>query len=337
MQAEIDVDAPHATLEFEGARYPLLPSESVLDCLLRHGVQVSSCCRSGACQSCMLKVSAGQVPPASQRGIKATHQQQGLFLACMCKPTTDLSISRCEAAPSYASRVVRSERLSEGVLGVWLERPNELEFRAGQFIQLSRPTDGLMRPYSIASLPEQGTIELHVALLEHGRMSGWLRRAAGENVQIRGPFGECYYQEQEPERPLLLAGTGTGLAPLLGVVRAAIHAGHRAPITLFHGAREPAGLYMAAELGQLARGAAPLRLVASVLDAHTFELPGWRVERAALDQLILSQYPKLNAHRLYFCGNPSLVQRLKRGAFLAGAALANIHSDPFVLPAAVAA
>ena len=336
MQAEVAVDASR-TLEFEGGRYLVLPGESVLDCLLRHGVQVSSCCRSGACQSCMLRVSAGQVPPASQRGIKATHQQQGLFLACMCKPTTDLSISRCEAAPSYASRVVRSQRLSDRVLGVWLERPAELQFRAGQFLQLSRPADGLMRPYSVASLPEQGPIELHVALLDNGRMSGWLARAAGEDVQIRGPFGECYYQEQEPDRPLLLAGTGTGLAPLLGVVRAAIHAGHRAPITLFHGVRERDGLYMAAELAELARGVASLRLVASVLDADVFDMPQWRVERAPLDQLILSQYPKLNAHRLYFCGNPSLVQRLKRGAFLAGAALANIHSDPFVLPADVAA
>ena len=42
-------------------------------------------------------------------------------------------------------------------------------------------------------------------------MSGWLRNAEGERVVVRGPFGDCFYLDEEPERPLCLAGTGTGL------------------------------------------------------------------------------------------------------------------------------
>ena len=62
-------------------------------------------------------------------------------------------------------------------------------------------------------------------------MSGWLGTEArpGEAVRLQGPVGECFYVPGQPEQPLLLAGTGTGLAPLYGIVRDALAAGPHRP------------------------------------------------------------------------------------------------------------
>lgn len=320
---------------FEGKSYELEAGESVLDCLLRHGQSVSSLCRSGACQSCLLKATAGVPPAAAQIGLKEAWKTQGFFLACMCRPQGELSVERCDVAATYSAEITRVRPLAPNVMGVWLSRPPDFQFRAGQFVQLLRPSDALMRPYSIASLPSDNELELHVAQLPNGQMSGWLCDAVGQSVHVRGPFGECFYQEGELDRPLLLAGTGTGLSPLVGVLRAAAEQGHRGEIALFHGSPQTSGIYLRSELAALAEVLPGLRLFGSVLSGSEQELGAqgrWQVEQAPLDQLVLSRYPKLNAHRLFLCGQPTLVQSLRKRAYLAGASLARIHCDAFAAP-----
>jgi NAD(P)H-flavin reductase/ferredoxin len=322
-------------IEFEGKTYELKHDETVLDCLLRHDIRVSSFCRTGACQSCMLRAPPNTVPAAAQVGLKPSWKQQGFFLSCVCRPSGDLTVERCEAAATFDSTITNVEPLTEDVLRVHLTRPLGFDFRAGQFVQIIRP-DGLMRPYSIASLPEASELELHVARLPEGKMSGWLAQSSGASLTLRGPFGECFYQDDEPHRPLLLAGTGTGLAPLLGILRAAAARSHQGAITLFHGALAPAGLYLRAELEALANALPSLELVGSLRSGTTAELGShgrWYLEKAELDQLVISRHPKLSAHRLYLCGNPDIVRRLRKRVYLAGASLECIHSDSFAPPA----
>ncbi|HYP74424.1 MAG TPA: 2Fe-2S iron-sulfur cluster binding domain-containing protein [Polyangiaceae bacterium] len=322
-------------LHFEGKEYSLEEGESVLDCLLRNGEQVSSLCRSGACQSCLLQATSGAVPAQAQAGLKDAWKQQGFFLACVCRPREDLVIERRDAAASHEAQIARLKLLAANVLAVRIRRPPGFDFRAGQFVQVSRPSDGLMRPYSIASLPTEDEIELHVALLPNGKMSGWLREAVGQSVSLRGPFGECFYQPGEPERPLLLAGTGTGLSPLLGVLRSAALHDHRAEITLFHGSPQLSGIYLRTELEALAEQLPNLRLFGSVLSGTETELGTqgrWQLELGPLEQLVLAQHPKLALHRLFLCGQPALVQALRKRAYLAGASLSRIHCDAFAAP-----
>src|SRR6478736_5875861 len=124
-------------LRFEGKDYSLEEGESVLDCLLRQGEQVSSLCRSGACQSCLLQATAGAIPAPAQAGLKDVWKQQGFFLACVCRPREDLVVERCDAAASYTASVKRVTLLAANVLAVHVARPAGFEFRAGQFVQVS--------------------------------------------------------------------------------------------------------------------------------------------------------------------------------------------------------
>lgn len=326
------------SIHFEGKTFELLPDETVLEGIERHGMSVASFCRKGVCQACLVKARRGAVPLAAQKGLKDGLKRQGLFLACVCRPEGDLQLERRDGAEKFSSRVAHVEPLSEAVLRVGLTCPAGLEYEAGQFLQLERPGDGLTRPYSIASLPGSGLLELHVALLPGGEMSGWLRTAIDQPVALSGPFGECSYLPDEPERPLLLAGTGTGLAPLLGVLRAALAAGHRGPMRLYHGSLDASGLYLWPELRSLVDRHARLDIHGSVLTPSAgfaeSSAARARIRVAPLEDLVLGDAGPLQDERIYLCGHPELVRKLQKKLFLAGASLQRIHSDPFVAPAA---
>jgi ferredoxin-NADP reductase len=213
------------------------------------------------------------------------------------------------------------------VVKVLVAKPPEFAFEGGQFVQLGRLSDGLSRPYSIASLPNDDYLEFHVAVYPDGALSPWLATATGEAVTVTGPFGECTYVADEPERPLLLAGTGTGLAPLVAVLRSAVVAAHRGPIVLYHGARTERDLYYWHQLEALEL---PPRVSLRGVCLEAVPSSTRAVVSGDLVQTLLAAHPKPEPSRIYLCGNPTLVQTLKKRLYLAGASLSRIHSDPFL-------
>lgn len=323
-------------LSFSGRKLEARDGQTVLECLEHHGIPVVSSCRAGVCQSCTMRAVAGEIPAAAQAGLKPAHRAQGHFLTCQCPVEPGLEVVPLGELRALSARVAKVEELSGDVLRVRLELEGSFAFRAGQFVQLVR-ADGLSRAYSIANLPDEGYLELHVALLPDGKMSGWLRAAVGETVEVRGPQGDCFYMG-EPDEPLLLAGTGTGLAPLLGVLRAALKAGHRAPITLIHGVRNGISLYERKLLEEIAKDHPHVTVLFSVLSSgEQSESVVEGVLSDPIDQIVSRQSIDPETSRVYLCGNPEIVAKLKKKIYIAGASLDRIHSDPFSAAAGASA
>ncbi len=312
---------------YGGQPYNGVEGETILETLLRNGVRYPNSCRAGACQSCLVRMRSGVPPARAQAGLKDTWKQQGYVLACLARPDADCEIDTGSAELRHPARIKSRERLSPTVLRVILSLDEPLDFRAGQFVTLQRP-DGLARSYSLASLPGSRNIELHVRRVPQGQMSSWLFEGAadGDLVTVTGPAGDCFYTRGRPDQPLLLAGTGTGLAPLWGILQDAIEAGHRGPIVLFHGARDESGLYLTSELKSLAARHGQFRYQPVVLSGP--ELDGCQV--GPLDQAIVDGYPSLQGWRGFLCGDPDLVRALKRKVFLAGIASSDLFGDLFL-------
>jgi NAD(P)H-flavin reductase len=265
----------------------------------------------------------GIVPEVAQTGLKDTWKAGGYFLACQYRPDTDIVVGPVGNDARLAAVITELARLSESVLRVRLKPAGEFEYRAGQFVTIFR-SDGLARSYSVASLPTEGMLELHVRVLPDGRMSRWLADESplGVEVQVQGPSGDCFYVGGRDDQPLLLAGTGTGLAPLLGVARDALRQGHRAPIHLVHGAANSRGLYHHDLLAGLSADHQNLSVWQTTLEAD-----------GPLDMAVLGRFPSLAGYRVFLCGNPTMVQSLQKRAYLTGAAMDDIHADAF-LPSA---
>ena len=297
----------------------MLPTETVLETLLRAGAAVPNSCRAGACQSCLLRATNGEVPLAAQSGLKPSLKEQGYFLSCVCRPEQNLAVAFPGAGVRTAVRLVETGWLSENVLRVLLETGEPLNHRAGQYLTLFRP-DGLGRSYSIASLPESPQIELHVRIISNGEMSTWLTNAEpGTELAAQGPAGNCFYTKGTADQQMLLAGTGTGLAPLYGIVRDALSAGHNGPIWLYHGALDASGLYLQEELKQLDSDHPQFHYKPTLLNEH-----------GPLPQVLTTDHAKLNGWRGFVCGDPAIVNQLKKRLFLAGMASRDIYSDAFI-------
>lgn len=292
-------------IHYSGASYPTETGETVLDCLLRNGVAISHSCKAGACQSCLLKA-PGAVPR--------------YFLACTLRPEADIEVEQPGTEQRFPAQISSIDPLSETVLRVRLRPDTPFAYFPGQYITLFRE-DGLARSYSVASLPSQQEMELHVRIIRGGAMSQWLRNTAApcETVSIQGPYGKCFYTPGNTEEPLLLAGAGTGLAPLYGIVRDALAQGHTGPIWLFHGALTSAGLYLTEELQALESRHPNFHYIPSVVQ-----------EGSQLHEAILTRFPKLTGWKAYVCGDPSLVNSLQKKLFLAGMPSKSIYADAFL-------
>jgi len=279
-----------------------------------------------------MRAAQGAIPAKAQAGLKDSWKTQGYFLACACRPEADMAITTPGQDVRLGATITSLSLLSRDVLQVRLRCDAAISFRAGQYVSVVRES-GLARSYSVASLPEEGELELHVRRIAGGKMSGWLHNGArvGERVTILGPSGECFYVPGKEEQPMLLIGTGTGLAPLYGIVRDALRHQHRGPIHLFHGALHSGGLYLVDELRRLAKRHSQVEYTPSVLNGSESE--GLAI--GSIDQVVLKRFPKLNGWRGYVCGDPDLVKSLKKKLFLSGMASRDIYSDAF-LPAAQA-
>lgn len=230
----------------------------------------------------------------------------------------------------HAAVVTDVTPIGAGVARLKIESRENFEYRAGQFVTLHR-SDGLARSYSIASLPEDGQMEFHVRRIPNGRMSQWIHDELrpGDSLEFSGPFGNCFYVDEASARPLLLAGVGTGLAPLLGILRDALRHRHSESIRLYHGALRPESLYYVRELRALAdRNSDVVNYVPCALEVGSEKIRDVRIG-AIGDAIVGDVQDSLEKHRVYLCGDPGLVTSLRKQLFLAGASAREIHADPF--------
>ncbi len=319
-------------ITYKGRSLDTRAGETVLECLVRNEVPIRSSCRAGVCQSCLVRGKSAP-PPHTQKGLEYSLASRNFFLACQCKVEESPELGGDEDLRVFSSRVLAVEELAPDIFRVFIERPAGFQFRSGQFVHLTRAEDGLTRSYSLASRETDDALELHVARLPGGQMSTYLTTSPSALLELRGPLGSCVYSGYVDE-PLLLVGTGTGLAPLLGVLRTALDRHHTAPIHLLHGSTSKERLYLRDELLTLQARHEQLSYEEDVLLPAVpgdVEAQARDCEPRGLPALLRNRFPRLEGFRVYLCGNPELVHSLKRQCFLAGAAMRSIHSDPFVL------
>lgn len=316
-------------LIYQNQHYHCRDGESVLEALMRQGAQIPFSCRNGICQVCLQRRVHGDVPAEAQKGLRANLVSLGYFLPCRCRPHADLEFAPPNVSDLYAPAVVHSkELLAPNVYRLLLEPSTTLRYRAGQFINLRR-ADGLVRSYSLASLPDEDYfLELHVKRMRNGAMSNWIfdDLTAGDELEIQGPEGHIHYRGENLSDNLLLIAHGTGLAPLLGIVRDALRCGHTGGIHLFHGARDRSELYLRDQLLDLCGRHPNLRYTACLSGG---QVPAG-VRKGRVHEVAFDLHSSMKAWHLYFAGPEWMVRAADESALRAGARPDQIHADPFV-------
>ena len=208
-------------------------------------------------------------------------------------------------------RVAETRRATTLVLDVpgW---PGHL---AGQHVdvRLTAP-DGYQaqRSYSIASPPEAPRLALTVERLERGEVSPWLVDEArpGDRFELRGPIGGYFAWSVVAGGPLLLVGGGSGVVPLMAMLRhraASGEAGRAVPARLLLASRSFEDIIYREELEQL--GSAPGG--PGILHTLTRERPpGWRGHARRIDAPMLAEvgFPPAETPKIFVCGPTLMVE-----------------------------
>ncbi len=194
-----------------------------------------------------------------------------------------------------------------------LRLPNWMRHRAGQHYDVRLTAeDGYQaqRSYSVASPPERaGLIELTVERLEDGEVSPYLCDVAmpGEEIELRGPIGGYFVWEARMTRPLFLVGGGSGVVPLMAMIRHRGASGSHVPTRLLYSARAPGEIIYRPELDRLGM----TDPAAQVVYTYTrMTPPGWSGYARRVDAQMLREVsaPLGQDALAYVCGPTLLVE-----------------------------
>ncbi len=130
----------------------------------------------------------------------------------------------------------------------------ELHFKAGQFVSFNQVLEGkkIIRPYSIASVPNGNRFELCLNLVEEGLFSPFLfSLKPGDSVEMGAPLG--FFVIRNPDKEALFIATGTGIAPFRAMAPDYLRHPQAKQLTLVFGVRRENSIYYRDDLDALAR------------------------------------------------------------------------------------
>jgi ferredoxin-NADP reductase len=251
-----------------------------------------------------------------------------------------LVTERAVAAPSLSLRLQWLPATVRDVIdetprarSLVLEVPGWPGHRAGQHVDVRLTAeDGYQaqRSYSIASAPETAGVTLTVERIAEGEVSPYLagEARAGDRFELRGPIGGYFVWSAALGGPLFLVAGGSGVVPLMAMLRHRAAAKSILPATLLFSSRTTRDIIYGAELERLAGPGGGLKLVHTL----TRETPaGWRSFTRRIDRAMLDAvgFPPDAGARCFVCGPTPLVEVASRALRELGHASHLIKTERF--------
>jgi benzoate/toluate 1,2-dioxygenase reductase subunit len=321
--------------------------QTVADASYRQRINIPLDCRDGACGTCKAFCESGSYDGGTyiEDALSDDEAKTGYVLPCSMKPRSDLVLqiaSTSEVAKTRAATntgtLVELQRLSATTVQFGVEIPNraELAFLPGQYVNIAVPGTEVTRSYSFSNAPHEDVLTFLVKLAPGGAMSTYLaeRAAVGDEVTFTGPHGSFFLRETE--RPVLLLAGGTGLAPILSMLRKQKAEGGHCRAHLIYGVSTDEDLVELDTLAQIATGLTGFSWDYCVADpASTAKNKG--PEKAYVMSLISPEHLYDGDVAIYLCGPPPMVEAVRRHIGDAGIEPVGFYYEKFGLAKPAAA
>jgi ferredoxin-NADP reductase len=225
-----------------------------------------------------------------------------------------------------------AETVPETVAAVTLrlEVPGWSGHRAGQHVDVRLTAEdgySAQRSYSIASAPGSDLIELTIVRFDDGEVSPYLTTIVdlGDQIELRGPIGG-YFVWKPDDRPVLLVGGGSGVVPLMAMLRQHGAIGHASPMHLVYSARTAADLLYQEEMDALADAN---RLITTTLTRDA--PPQWGGRRGRVDAALLEEagWSPSIVPRCFLCGSTPFVEAVANELVTLGHQPEQIRTERF--------
>jgi CDP-4-dehydro-6-deoxyglucose reductase len=335
------------------AKIYLLPGGQVVDCandeavlaaLEAAGYPVPSDCRAGACGTCKVKVTSGEIRMTLYLPIALLDEEHvaGYRLTCVGYPAADsLRIDYGEAmaragrlpvalfAPRQQVELVVVDKIPRTPEIVELRlRPvgSRLRYWPGQYVELNGP-GGARRSYSISNAPRRdGELSLYVSRTKGGRVSSWIHDdlRVGGRVSISGPYG-TFVGDPGKTGPVLCLAGGSGLAPILALAEAALSRGYSGPVTLLFSARTEDHVFARGLLAHWEARYPGFRFLTTLTDGA----PGGAGLRGRIPDVLHAVTPDLTGFEVFIAGSPDFVEACAGAVRRLGAGEERIHAERY--------
>jgi ferredoxin-NADP reductase len=229
------------------------------------------------------------------------------------------------------SSVTKTITEAPDAVSLWLDVPEWPGHRAGQHIDVRLTADdgySAERSYSIASSPSDDDVELTIVRLDDGEVSPYLTGlAVGDQFEIRGPIGGYFVWEQTETRPVLLLGGGSGIVPLMSMLRYHAELGSLAPMRLVYSARTEQDLLYREELSRMTSDEQRDVVITLTREASST----WSGRRGRMDRALLSELvdPVIADLLCFVCGPTPFVESVADTVVSLGVTPQNVKTERF--------
>lgn len=304
----------------------------LLDVLRENAVPISYSCMSGRCGTCRCKITHGQVQHSGSETGRPEMEQDPYVLACQSVLTDNCTVEIPDMdevivhpAKIIKGSVVAIEELTHDIRRLRIKPAKPMAFSPGQYASLQFTPDHI-RPYSWAGLPDDEEMEFQIRKVPGGRVTDHIfaNLHVGDAVRISGPLGTAYLRGKHTG-PMLCVGGGTGIAPIVSILRGAMAANMNNQVHVYFGVRSQEDSFDIERLRRLAQDHGHMTLHVVVATG-----PVAKGQRSGLvTDAIQADFTHLKDFVGYFCGAPAMVEALNSLAQSLGMPLDKIHADAF--------
>lgn len=214
-----------------------------------------------------------------------------------------------------------------------LDAPDWPGHLAGQHVDIRLTAeDGYQaqRSYSIASAPEDGRLALTVERLGDGEVSPYLTDVlvAGDRLELRGPIGGYFVWDVDDGGPVLLVGGGSGVVPLMAMIRHRAAVGSGVPMRLLYSVKTLGDLIYRDELEELAGRGDGFEAFFTLTREQPEGWPGYtrRVDRELLAEI---GWPATESPLAYVCGPTGFVEAVASALVESGLPPSHVKTERF--------
>ncbi|AWK89433.1 NADH:ubiquinone reductase (Na(+)-transporting) subunit F [Azospirillum thermophilum] len=330
-------------LEPVGVEMEVEEGETILDAAFRQGVSLMHGCKEGQCSACKCLLIDGDVEMLkySTFALSDPERDSNHILLCRSLAYSDVEVellnydedllSRSIPVKDFAGRLAAVEPLTHDIVRVAIDLDQPLKFWAGQYVDITLPGRGITRSFSMANPPgEPGRLDFIIKKYPGGAFSTAVDGlAAGEPVSVRGPYGTCFRREDR-QGPMILVGGGSGMAPLLSILRDQAASGETRPVRLFYGARGRRDLFHLDLFEEFAAAMPDFVFIPAL--SHAGEEDAWTGETGFIHEVLrrhLAALPDAEEADVYACGPPPMIDAVLPVLQVAGVDSARVYFDKF--------
>ena len=295
-------------------------NQDLISAAKQQGVNMPHGCCNGECGGCVAKLVQGEASYQAGYQAKILSQQQreaGLLVCCMANAKSDLTLTAATQArntPAPARLVMRltdKTQLNSQVYQLTFtpENNRQLTFLPGQFVNIQLVNEQV-RSYSIANAQNcDNSIVLQIKTHPGGLFSDQVRTslAKGDRLDIELPLGQFYWRK-ELKSPIIMGATGTGLAPMLGMLEEMFADGCRQNVWLYWGCSKAQDLYWHRQLEAWQQKYANFHYTPVLSQPDD----NWTGAQGHIHQAMVKEHPTLNDFQVYLAGSPAMIKKTQQ-------------------------